>query len=292
MVDRADTSAKKRDMLSTFDHVTIAVADLEQAVRSYELLLGRPASERCRHPELGSDAALFGLRNAAIELVAPSAAAAEAEGLRTLLEARGEGLSALALGTSDASLLSTTLRARGVRATAPQPGEAHTVNGGLRAYRTVELSERTTRGLRLFAVERAELSQLRSEQPVASSAIDALDHVVIRSASLDAALTLYRDLLGLRLALDRTIAGVRMLFFRIGGVTLELVEDATLGEHDVLHGLAYRVRDGALAHARMLEAGLDVSPLRAGRKPGTQVFGVRGQSAGVPTLIIRDPARD
>jgi hypothetical protein len=37
---------------------------------------------------------------------------------------------------------------------------------------------------------------------------------------------------------------------------------------------------------------VDVSDVREGRKPGTRVFSVRGGTAGVPTLILRDPARD
>jgi hypothetical protein len=52
------------------------------------------------------------------------------------------------------------------------------------------------------------------------------------------------------------------------------------------------VQDIDAAHARMSQAGLDVSELRTGRKPGTRVFSVRQGTCGVPTLILRDPSRD
>jgi len=53
----------------------------------------------------------------------------------------------------------------------------------------------------------------------------AIDHVVIHSSDLDRAIALWRDRLGLRLALDRAFParGLRMAFFRSAGVTLEFV---------------------------------------------------------------------
>ena len=124
-------------------------------------------------------------------------------------------------------------------------------------------------------------------------AVDALDHVVIRTADPDAAIAFYSQGLGIRLALDRTFGeGRRMLFFRIGGVTVEIVQEPSLGEIDVFYGVAYRVRDIAAANARMRAAGLQVTEIRNGNKPGTQVYTVREGPGRVPTLILRDPARD
>ena len=120
----------------------------------------------------------------------------------------------------------------------------------------------------------------------------ALDHLVLRSADLEAAHALYGKALGLRLALDTTFAGVRMLFFRLGGVTIEVVHDPSVGTEDVLLGIAYRVADLHGAHARLGAVGLALGPLRPGNKPGTEVFSVRDGTCGVPTLILRDPSRD
>src|SRR5690349_12892415 len=51
----------------------------------------------------------------------------------------------------------------------------------------------------------------------------AIDHVVVRTADADRAIALWRDRLGLRLALDRAFPerGLRLVFFRSGGITLE-----------------------------------------------------------------------
>ena len=277
-------------MLSSFDHVTIAVSDVQLATQSYAALLGFEPVWRGQHSGLGTRAALFTLGNALIELVGPDGDAPEAEGLRSVLSARGEGLLGFTLGTPDAGAASQQLRARKVRATAPEEGEARSEGGEQRRFRVVELSPVATRRVPVTLVER--IDPIASAPRRDPAQVDALDHLVLRTSDPEAARALYQDALGIRLALDRELAGTRMLFFRVGGVTLEVVHDAAAGEQDVLHGLAYRVIDIEAAHARMTAAGIAVSEVRVGRKPGTHVFTVRDGTLGVPTLVLRDPARD
>jgi catechol 2,3-dioxygenase-like lactoylglutathione lyase family enzyme len=285
----------------------MVVRDVEAAPHRDQRLLGAPPLWRGTHPEAGTEASLFALENSLIELSGPARDAPDAdetEGLRTLLATRGEGLTTLSFGTTDAASASKLLRERGVRTTPPQDGEALGQDGQPRRYRLVELSPRATRGLAVSLVERP--ASLVGGPPVAplagalypslartkSARLDALDHVVVRSADLTAAIALYGTAMGLRLALDTRFAGTRMLFFRVGGVTLEIVEDLALTGGDELHGLAYRTSDLAAAHERLGSAGLAVGEPREGHKPGTQVFVVHDQTHGVPTLVLRDPTRD
>jgi catechol 2,3-dioxygenase-like lactoylglutathione lyase family enzyme len=120
----------------------------------------------------------------------------------------------------------------------------------------------------------------------------AIDHVVIETPDPTRALGLWRDALGVRLALDREFPnrGLRMLFFRSAGVTLELVSllgAAPASGDDRQNGIAYRVTDVARVRERLLAAGLNVSEVRNGNKPGTLVATVRDQTEGVPTLLIQ-----
>jgi len=282
-------------MLTCLDHVTIVVRDVEAATQSYQRLLGAPPLWLGTHPEARTEAALFALENSLLELAGPAADAPDAdetEGLRRLLDTRGEGLTTLSFGTADAASASKLLRERGVRTTPPEDGEALGQDGQPRRYRLVELSPRATRSLPVSLVERPASLFADSKVSAAKGALHALDHVVVRSADLTAALALYGSAMGLRLALDTRFAGTRMLFFRVGGVTLEIVEDLALAGADELHGVAYRTDDLAAAHARLAGAGFVVDEPRAGHKPGTQVFSVRDQTHGVPTLVLCDPSRD
>jgi hypothetical protein len=58
---------------------------------------------------------------------------------------------------------------------------------------------------------------------------------------------------------------------------------------DQLWGLSWRVPDADAARARLVAAGVDVSEVRPGRKPGTRVVSVKDGTCGAPTLLI-EPA--
>jgi catechol 2,3-dioxygenase-like lactoylglutathione lyase family enzyme len=129
-----------------------------------------------------------------------------------------------------------------------------------------------------------------------ADAVHAIDHVVIRSTDLERAIALWRDRLGIRLALDREFPerGLRMLFFRSAGMTLEFVSAIGAGDpagRDALDGVAYQVRNLAGCRERLATAGLDVSPVRDGHKRGTRVATVRSGTLGIPTLLIEHPDR-
>lgn len=140
---------------------------------------------------------------------------------------------------------------------------------------------------------------LAAEAAAPGTTADALDHVVISTADLDAALALYGDRLGLRLALDRSFEkrGIRILFFRVGGTTVEIVgalpdaqrpegaSDAYGSGSDRFGGLAWEVADVAGMRARLADSGFDVSEARGGHKPGTSVCTVRRPTHGVATLL-------
>ncbi len=276
--------------------MVIAVTDLEQARETYEKILARRPSWYGEHPALGTANVLFRLANTYLELLAPAAPGPIAEALRARIDERGEGLFALAFGTEDADRCAKILRERGVEAADPVEGEGRELrSGAIRRWRNVMLPARDTRGVNLFAIQHLrEPDALPAAEPLegAASAVTGLDHVVVLSKDPEATRALYGDRLGIRLALDRSFEqrGTRLLFFRVGGVTIEI--GATLGAEpepdapDRLWGLAYRVPSVLASQKRLARSGLDVSEVRVGRKPGTCVVTVREPTHGVATLII------
>jgi catechol 2,3-dioxygenase-like lactoylglutathione lyase family enzyme len=129
--------------------------------------------------------------------------------------------------------------------------------------------------------------------PAPPGAVAAIDHVVVHTTAPERAIAAWRDRAGLRLALDRVFEGrgLRLLFFRAGGITLEYASPhpapADAGGDDVFYGLSYRVADVAAWRERLVAAGVDVSPVRTGMRPGTSVVTVRSGTAGVPTLLLQ-----
>ena len=123
------------------------------------------------------------------------------------------------------------------------------------------------------------------------SAIAELDHVVVRTPNPERAIAFYAGRLGLSLRLDRSNPewGARLLFFRCGNLVVEIAHDLKKGVSDgpdCLWGLSWRASDIARVNARMKAAGVDVSDVRTGRRPGTQVFSVNSHTEGVPTIVL------
>jgi len=284
-------------VLTSLDHVVIAVRDLEAATATYTALYGRSPSWRGTHPVWGTANTLFRLANTYVELLAPAGAGRHAEVLRAQLAARGDGPYALAFGCADAEVAAAALRAAGLAAGDPVAAAGRALGSALeRQWRSVFLPLSDTRAVPMLAI--AHRSPAALLPPAAAgpggATIDAIDHVVIMTADADGASALYRDRLGLRLAFDRTFdaRGLRLLFFRIGGITVEVAAPLAAGvdadrDADRFWGISYRVADIDAVRARTLAAGFDVSAVRDGHKPGTRVCTVRAETHGVATLLLQ-----
>lgn len=292
--------------LNRVDHVLVAVNDLDAVTRDYEVLTGRAVSLRGSHPDYGTANAIFQLENTYIELISPVGEGPFAQQLRTHLDEKGDGLFGITFGTDDAHATSEEWQKEGLRATAPQPGEGHGPDGSVRHWRNVYVPSEDVLGLFLFAIEHVSDASTR---PIAAphgpeeATFHAVDHVVVNTPDGDKAISVFGDKMGIRLALDRDAKqwGARMMFFRIGGITLEVIQRygdektpaMPLDAPSVYWGMAFRAHDVAAAQARLASAGVNVSEVRKGRKPGTLVATVRDKSGGVPMLIVGpDPQAD
>ena len=294
-------------MFSALDHVILAVRDLDVATRRYAALFGRRPSWRGEHPGQGSANTLFRLENTYLELLAPEGAGPVGELLRARLDAEGEGPLGLAFATDDAEAARAALVEAGLDPAPVEPGMGRDADSGLfRRWRNVMLPVARTRGVLLFGIEHVTPPELLPSADAVGderAAVSGLDHAVVQTRDADAAIALYRDALGLRLALDRTFPdwGMRLVFLRVGGVTVEIAQPlgdaagdadaAPDASRDRLWGLSWRVPDADAAHARLAGAGVDVSEVRKGRKPGTRVLTVRDGGCGVPTLLLEPSSR-
>ena len=298
--ERSAAGDGPRVALTALDHVIVAVGDLTAATDTYQRLLGRRPSWRGTHPTYGTANTLFRLSNTYLELLSPVGDAASADALRHRLATSGEGPYGLAFATADAEASLAALRARGLAPAGPFDGSGcDTASGAHRTWRNSFLAPSDTRGVPMIIIEhRSPPEALPPAAPLAdaAAALDGLDHAVIMTGDPEGAIGLYRDRLGLRLAFDRTFEarGVRLLFFRISGITVELAAPLTAADAaapDRFWGLSYRVLDIDAAHVRLVAAGFDLSAVRDGNKAGTRVCTVRAQTHGVATMIIWHPPR-
>lgn len=280
-------------MILGVDHFPVIVRDFEASVAAYTALLGRRPVFTGRYP--GARSAWFQLPDIAIDLIAPDGEGGAGDGARLRLERHGEGPSLMAFTVADLDAARRKFSRRGLAVADP----ADTVSeDGAHAWRIATIRASSTRGLHLAMVEK--LAQpIPVSPPVESegSAVQGLDHVVVRTEDAEATVALYGARLGLDLRLERSNPawGSRLHFFKAGPTTVEI--GAKLGAPrgqgpDRFGGFAWKVADAHAARERMAAAGFDVSEVRPGRKAGTQVFTLRSGAPGAPALMIAANTQD
>lgn len=279
-------------MITALDHFVLICPDLETAVTDYTTLLGMDAVWRAEDDGVGT--AVFAVSNTAVELMAPISDSAAATKLREMTK-DGAVMTSLVYRSDDIASDQHLMTRRGLA-----PSEViETVStdietGADRAWRRFRIPDDKMAGIKTFILQP---DAPLAAAPVMPGSATSLDHLVINTPNPERAVATYGARLGLRFALDRTAEQwkTRFLFFRLGGLTLEVIH--RLGEthdasaNDTIWGLTWETDDLAATRTRLDAAGLDVSEIRTGRKPGSQVFTVRNGTQGVPTLFIAHAAR-
>ncbi|MBS0470890.1 MAG: VOC family protein [Proteobacteria bacterium] len=276
-------------MILGIDHIGVQVRDLARTVAAYEAIFGRSAN--WRGGAAGWRHAWFQFDNAALDIVAPEGDSEGANAIRADIEKHGEGIWGLGFAVADMAAAVALFGRRGLdflpaHTTMTEDGAGHE-----RRWNITMMKRASGNGVALFLVERQAPRWPVSEAQFDVASIGNLDHVVVQTTDAERAVALYGGRLGLDLRLDRSNAqwGVRQLFFRTGGAVVEIgasLKPAAEPKKDRFGGLAWRVKDVAAAQARIAAAGIDVSEVRKGRKPGTAVCTVRAGTGGVPTLLL------
>ncbi len=275
-------------MITGLDHVVVLTGDIAAASAAYQTLLARAPA--WQYGGDGAERVLFTLDNMSLELMAPDGEGANAERIRAVLAAQGDGLASLCFRTGDIAKMHRRLERLALKPEAVAEVESRdAISGAMLSWKRTRAATEATRGVRLFFLERDEERPLSAR--TATGPITALDHVVVSTSDPERATALYGARLGLDMALDRSHPGWgRLMFFRCGDLVVEVAHRPDQQEdtsRDRLGGLCWRVSDIDATHARLSQAGVDVSDVRTGRKPGTRVMTVRSGTCGVPTLLVQ-----
>ena len=278
-------------MLDRLDHLVITVSDLQSAIEDYTKFFGFKPTWIGEHADLGTINALFPLENTYLELLAAKGNGIGAEMINKNLKDKGEGLSGLVLGTDDIEEFREKLISNGIDANELILGAGDDFETNQRrTWKNLFLPFTLTRGLFVFIIQHltGALPGVKKD----NSQIDRLDHVVVNTNDIHGFIDLYKDILGIRLSLDQFVEkwGGRMLFFRLNKTTIEVIGKDNQDDEDPedsLWGLAWTVKDLDKAHKRLTSEGIEVTPIKKGRKPGTLVCTVKSHTRNVPTLLIQ-----
>lgn len=274
-------------MITGLDHVVALVRDLGVCVETYQTLLGRNPAWRSQSD--GAESAIFTLDNMSLELLAPAGTGPAADHIRAAIDAGGEGLASLCFRVEDIAGWHRRLNRLGLKPAAIGDGDSRNLlDGAALSWKRTRAATDAAHGVRLFFLEmngQRPVSEINTDAPITG-----LDHVVVETADPERAAALYGARLRLDMRLDRSHPDWgHLMFFRCADLIIETVrragKDYSSGR-DRLWGLSWRVDDIDATRSRLLAAGLDISDVRTGRKPGTRIATVRNGTCGVPTVLL------
>ena len=276
-------------MISSLDHIILAVDDLQDAEKNYKNILGIEPSWRGLHKELGTANVIFNFKNTYLELLSAEGEGVGADLVNESIKKNGEGLAGIVLNTKDISKASKKLKDLGFLVGDVLTGEGKNKDtNDIRNWKYLFLPQELTRNLFLFLIEHTK-GVLPQDEKFPSGSINKLDHVVINTNDADGFINIYQDIFNIRLALDRIIEHwkSRMLFFRLNKTTIEVIEKKDRKDpNDCLWGLAWEVESIKDAHERLVSKGVEVTEIKKGLKENTLVATIKSHTHNVPTLLI------
>ncbi|MEL0018023.1 MAG: VOC family protein [Gammaproteobacteria bacterium] len=277
-------------MFNKLDHLIVAVKDLQEAENNYQKLFGMGPVWSGTHKELGTSNSLFNFQNTYFELLAPTSEGLGADLVNYYLDTTGEGLIGMVFATEDIAGVHSSLQEKKFLVGDPADGEGiNSSDQQVRKWKNLFLPPELTRGIFSFVIEHTE-GNLPQPKDLEPSSPHKLDHVVINTNDADGFIEIYQDIFNIRLALDKVIEHwqKRMLFFRLNKTTIEVIEqEDDLPPGDKMWGLAWDVKDIKKAHQRLLDEGIEVTPIQKGVKEKTLVATVKSHTQNVPTLLIQ-----
>jgi hypothetical protein len=212
-----------------------------------------------------------------------------AETVNEHLEKNGESVFGLALETNDIEMAKKELSASFNTDLEISDGKGvNNISNEERHWRNIFIPRKFSRGIFTLLIQHTK-GNLPKHEISEESSISRMDHVVINSNDPDGLVDLYKAKYGIRLALDQFVEkwGGRMLFFRTNHTTIEAIGIKKDGPpEDSLWGLAWTTKNIKKTHKRLLDAGINITDIKDGRKPNTLVATIKSHCSNVPTLLI------
>ena len=279
-------------MITGLDHVVVLVRDIAAGAAAYQTLFARTPA--WRNSGDGADRVLFTLDNMTLELMSPSGDGADCGPDPSVMAEQGEGLASICFRTNDIAKMHRRLDRLTLK---PEPvaevESRDATSGATLSWKRTRAATDARAACGCFSSNWRRSVRFRSRTAPHRSPRWIMWWS--RPADPERAAALYGARLGLDMALDRSHPDWgRLMFFRCGDLIVEVVHRPgkdTDAARDRLWGLSWRVADADATRARLVSAGVDVSEVRAGRKPGTRVLTVRTGTCGIPTLLVERAAR-
>ena len=250
-------------MIKSLDRITYLASSLEKAEKTFSSFFDLKPSKRVISAEKNYESLIYIFENMCFEVIEKKDDLSEKNKLYGF------------------SLLSDDLSSIDISILSEKNNRQEEFEDKVQSVKSIDIKQSPDFQLLVNEYENLDMDRVNENN------LFALDHLVLTTNKSDDLIDLYEKELGIRLALDQFVEkwGGRMLFFRTGHATIEVIDNKVEG-NDQFWGLAWKTKDIRKKREYLVENGFKVSDVKDGRKKDTLVATVKFDEIKIPTLLV------
>ena len=272
-------------MLTRVQNIFLATNNVEETSQKFSIFFGRNPNFIGQSRNLGIDIISFELYKTNICLISPKNPGIWFETLNNFLKIKGEGIFGINFSSDDFDVDYNNFVKNDLKLSNKVDSSFERNNENQIRFSFFNILDKTIESLNILVSH-----EMDFQNNIANSNnnLSKVNQLVIQTEAPDPIKEIFERKLGIRLALDKTFkewAG-RMLFFRLGGVTLEVIEGKDIEQNSQYFGIGWHAENFNKCYNNLINDSFSLSKIRKGRKEGTVVSTVKEPILNIPTILI------
>ena len=272
-------------MLIRVQNIFLATKNIEETSQKFSIFFGQSPNFIGQSRKLGIDIISFGLNKTNICLISPKKSGIWSEKLYNFLKNKGEGIFGINFFSDDFDKDYNNFVKNDLKLSDKIESSFEVNNDIEIKFSFFNILDKTIESLNILVSSEIDFKENKSSL---KNNVSKVNQLVIQTEDPETIKEIFEGKLSIRLALDKTFkkwAG-RMLFFRLGGLTLEVIEGKDIKQNSEYFGIGWHVDNYNKCYDYLLNDGFRLSKIRAGRKEGTLVSTLKEPILNIPTILI------
>ncbi len=272
-------------MLIRVQNIFLATKNIEETSQKFSIFFRRKPNFIGQSRKLGIDIISFGLNKTNICLISPKNSGIWSEKLNNFLKYKGEGIFGINFFSNDFNNDYNNFVKNHLKLSGKIESSFEGNNDIEIKFSFFNILDKTIESLNILVSSKIDFQDNKSSL---KNNVSKVNQLVIQTEDPDTIKEIFEGKLSIRLALDKTFkkwAG-RMLFFRLGGVTLEVIEGKDIKQNSEYFGIGWHADNYNKCYDDLINDGFRLSEIRAGRKEGTLVSTLKEPILNIPTILI------
>jgi len=272
-------------MLIRVQNIFLATKNIEETSQKFSIFFRRKPNFIGQSRKLGIDIISFGLNKTNICLISPKNSGIWSEKLNNFLKNKGEGIFGINFFSNDFNNDYNNFVKNHLKVSGKIESSFEGNNDIEIKFSFFNILDKTIESLNILVSSKIDFQDNKSSL---KNNVSKVNQLVIQTEDPDTIKEIFEGKLSIRLALDKTFkkwAG-RMLFFRLGGVTLEVIEGKDIKQNSEYFGIGWHADNYNKCYNDLINDGFRLSEIRAGRKEGTLVSTLKEPILNIPTILI------